>query len=95
MKKNSYLPIVVIVLILIVVFLYIYRGDIYRELGTLKLLPQPELFTELYIDNYSTLAAQLPTTVVKGDNVSFSFTIHNLEACVIFVLGVRHLYYGQ
>jgi uncharacterized membrane protein len=58
---------------------YHYRDTIYRGLDHLKLLPQPEPFTELYIYDFGTLREAFPTTVEKGTTISFSFVIHNLE----------------
>ncbi len=40
-----------------------------------KLLPEPERFTELYLENH----LRLPKTYVRGGNNSFTFTVHNLE----------------
>ena len=54
---------------------YIERASIYKGLDRLKLIPQPEHFTELYFENHSSL----PKQSISGKNVSFSFTIHNLE----------------
>lgn len=56
-------------------FAYIERENIYSELNNLKLIPQPEKFTELYFENH----ASLPRQIVKNETISFSFTIHNLE----------------
>ena len=40
-----------------------------------KLLPEPERFTELYLENH----LQLPKSYVRGGNNSFTFTVHNVE----------------
>jgi hypothetical protein len=40
-----------------------------------QLTPQPETFTELYIDNHTSL----PKHPQIGDTIAFSFTINNLE----------------
>lgn len=40
-----------------------------------KLLPEPERFTELYLENH----LRLPKAYVRGGNNSFTFTVHNLE----------------
>jgi hypothetical protein len=39
------------------------------------LIPRPERFTELYLNDHTTL----PKTLHKGAVVPFSFTIHNLN----------------
>jgi uncharacterized membrane protein len=39
------------------------------------LIPRPERFTELYFDDH----INLPKEISKGQEISFSFTIHNLE----------------
>ena len=46
---------------------------------TLKLLPLPERFTELYFTN----SLLLPKEAVTGEPITFSFTIHNLEGATI------------
>lgn len=40
-----------------------------------KLLPEPERFSELYLENH----LQLPKSYVRGGNNSFTFTVHNVE----------------
>lgn len=39
------------------------------------LIPRPERFTELYFNDH----INLPKEISKGDEISFSFVIHNLE----------------
>ncbi|MBA3788864.1 DUF1616 domain-containing protein [Patescibacteria group bacterium] len=79
MKKSPYLLIFLILIVLAASFLYIFREAINVELNKLKLVPQREAFTELYIKDFSTLSANLPSKIVPGTTVSFSFTIHNVE----------------
>ncbi len=57
------------------VLLYLARVPLYNELNALKLIPEPEPFTELYFDTYP----QDPSQVTNGTTISFSFTIHNVE----------------
>ena len=55
------------------------QNTIKSGLTQLKLLPEPERFTELYFNDYAAFAGKLPKTIAKGETISFSFTIHNLE----------------
>lgn len=74
MKK--YTSIFVVCLIVATLYAsYVYRDALYRQMDALKLIPRPELFTELYFENHT----NLPKQIVKGETISFSFTIHNLE----------------
>lgn len=52
-----------------------YRGRIYQVLASMKLVPLPESFTELYITNHT----ELPATIKSYVPIQFSFTIHNQE----------------
>jgi hypothetical protein len=52
-----------------------YRPAIYKELYALKLIPEDEHFTELYFEDYG----NLPQKSIKGEALSFSFTIKNDE----------------
>ena len=64
-------------LVLILISIVCYEGNtVYAELENLKLIPMQERFTELYFENPSFL----PQRAFAGDPISFSFTIHNLEA---------------
>lgn len=51
------------------------QASIHNELVALDLLPKPEAFTELYFKD----SAHLPTSATRGQVVSFTFVIHNLE----------------
>ena len=65
-------------LIVFVLFVLIADGrssTVNMILSKLNLIPKQEEFTELYFDDYS----KLPTQSVAGQDISFSFTIHNLE----------------
>ena len=66
---------VLLSLIVAVVLIATYRDAIYNELDRLKLVPQPERFTELYFDNY----AALPKKTLANQPILFAFTVHNLE----------------
>lgn len=54
---------------------YAKQSSLYEVLNTLKLVPEPERFTELYFEN----ASFLPKETVEGVSDSFSFTVHNME----------------
>ena len=71
--------IVSVVLVMLILLTYASQNEIKSGLMTLKLLPQPERFTELYFSDYAALSAKLPKTIRKGSTISFAFTIHNLE----------------
>lgn len=64
-----------LLVILLGAIIYIKRTAIYNEMNNLKLVPQPEPFTELYFDN----VPGLPKATVAKQPISFSFTIHNVE----------------
>ncbi len=76
-KKNiGWVIFAVAVLFLISLYRsYDRRGIVYAFFLQEQFIPRPETFTELYF----TEASSLPATIAKGDTVSFSFTIHNLE----------------
>lgn len=75
-QKSRYTTLFVIgTILLVALFLYSQRDAIYAQLDEWYLIPRPERFTELYLENYT----QLPKAVVAGQVVPFSFTIHNLE----------------
>src|SRR4051812_15712606 len=57
------------------IFFNLNRASIYNELVTLDLLPKPEKMTELYFSNN----AQLPSSAISNQVISFAFVIHNLE----------------
>lgn len=57
------------------IFAYQKRAHIYEKMNELKLIPQPERFTELYFENHTSL----PTLVSTNTPLTFSFTFHNLE----------------
>jgi len=74
-RGRSLLLIILLVAALAALILYMNRSAIHGELSNLKLIPQPEHFTELYFDNH----LSLPKNIVAKQPVSFSFVIHNLE----------------
>jgi hypothetical protein len=77
-KKHNWMRlfvIVVLALICLIFVVYRYRSFIYAEMDALKLLPEPERFTELYFTD----PAAIPTSTVAGQTMSFAFTIQNLE----------------
>lgn len=57
------------------VWLFTHQSAVVAQMNEWKLLPQDEAFTELFLNNH----LNLPKEIVKGQTVSFSFTIHNLE----------------
>jgi len=74
-KKEIAIIAILILLAAITAALYAARNVVYAELNDLKLIPQPERFTELYFEN----SANLPRATIANQSISFSFTIHNLE----------------
>jgi hypothetical protein len=64
-----------LLLIAILSYMYTLRAGLYNELNALKLLPQQEPLTELYLND----SIALPAAVNAGQTIPFSFTIHNLE----------------
>jgi len=74
MTKNAAIVTLLLVVLVSCAF-YVGRGTIYATMQNLKLIPQPERFTELYFDNY----LSLPKNTVAGKPIAFIFTIHNLE----------------
>jgi len=79
MKKQSekYLIIINIInIVLIAMFVsYRYKAELHAQLDEWKLVPKQERFTELYFDDH----VNLPKQIQKGEKISFSFVIHNLE----------------
>jgi hypothetical protein len=59
----------------LIVLFELYKPQIYQELKALKLLPEKEVFTELYFEDYN----HLPRESITGKTASFAFTINNLE----------------
>jgi hypothetical protein len=76
-KKNKGFWLLGIVAALVLVGLVVSyeKNTMYAELNHLKLIPEPERFTELYFEN----ASSLPQQTVAGKPIIFSFTVHNLE----------------
>lgn len=58
---------------------YQYRVALTAELDSLRLLPREETFTELYVNDFATLAKNLPTSIAPKKSILFSFSVHNLE----------------
>lgn len=73
-KRNKFVG-GVISAVLVVGLLFVGRDAIVNKLNDLKLLPQSENFTELYLLNHQTI----PYTINPNKEVSFEFAIHNLE----------------
>lgn len=77
-------PLIILVLLVIYgvinltgYFVSIQLGaKIHDFLGGYNLVPKAEVFTELFFQKYPRLSKK---DVVRGDAVSFSFTVHNLE----------------
>jgi hypothetical protein len=82
MKSNASYVITIIIIILVVgIISYALNAGavnaaIYNELNALKLIPEPEQFTELYFQNSS----NLPRETIANEPISFAFTIHNVES---------------
>lgn len=74
-KRRMGRTVMMLLLIGVAVFFYIERAALWTQLDEWKLLPRPERFTELYLENH----ADLPRSVNAGQTVPFSFTVHNLE----------------
>lgn len=51
------------------------RDYLYNVMNRLKLIPQPEQFTELYFDDTPLLPKEIDNNALN----SFSFTVHNME----------------
>ena len=64
-----------VLLIGVLFYIYTIRGSLESELVALKLVPEEEALTELYLNN----STALPTEIDASTTVPFSFTIHNLE----------------
>ena len=75
MEKRNIVTLAVIVLVLSLGLLVLNGKAIANKLTDLKLLPQSENFTELYLLNHQTI----PYTITPNKEVSFEFAIHNLE----------------
>lgn len=58
---------------------YTQRQAVQAQLDAFKLLPEPETFTELYVNNFTQLSGTLPKNIKAGESMSFSFTVHNVE----------------
>lgn len=65
----------IFLLLFTVLFYYAFSLPIIKDNWALATTVKPESFTELYFDEYK----KLPKTIKKGQNYSFSYTIHNLE----------------
>lgn len=77
-KKTSKIAIWVIVLAILAVLAFWIEGNthfIKQQLVNVKLIPQPERYTELYFENH----LNLPKKSVAGESIRFAFTVHNLE----------------
>lgn len=90
-RRFTILAILAIGVILVGYFLYQEQPAIYAALDSLKLVPQPERFTELYFKNPSSL----PRAAVAQQPISFAFTIHNAEgATTVYSYEVHFDYQG-
>ncbi len=65
----------VVVAVLIFAVLFLDRGWVVATMHRHKLLPQPERFTELYLEDH----LNLPKTYDPRGRNDFAFTVHNLE----------------
>ncbi len=68
-------PLLALLIVIGAVVLVANKPAVIAQMNDWKLLPQDEPFTELFLNNH----LDLPKEIVKGQTVSFSFTIHNLE----------------
>lgn len=75
MTKKNIFSAGVIVLLLILGLLVLNKKTLANKLTDLKLLPQSEDFTELYLLNHQTI----PYTIATDKELTFAFVIHNLE----------------
>ena len=66
---------IIAIIFVAAVIMYEHKADIYAQLNDWKLIPQSEHFTELYFNDH----VNLPSQISKGQQVSFSFVIHDLE----------------
>jgi len=75
-KAKTVIILLIVVLVLVAtVAIYRYQAGISDALSTVKLVPTPEAYTELYFNN----TESLPTSTIAGKPTVFSFTIHNVE----------------
>jgi hypothetical protein len=72
MKKATWISILAILCAFILA--YILRVQIYSVLDALKIIPEPEHYTELYLNN----SESLPKTISAKQVVPFSFSLHNV-----------------
>ncbi len=72
MKKAS---LIIMILIAALLVAFAFRVPIVGEMNSLKLIPEPEPLTELYLND----STALPHAVKPGEVVPFSFTVHNAE----------------
>jgi len=77
MKKNArrFLAIMAVAVLAASSLACGFRSAIHAQLDAWKLLSLKERFTELYFVDH----VHLPRRISKGETVSFSFVIHNLE----------------
>src|SRR5437868_4908984 len=75
MSKKNIATFSVIFLVLAFGLLFVNGKAIANKLNDLKLLPQPENFTELFLLNHETI----PYTITPSKEIAFEFVIHNLE----------------
>lgn len=76
MKKKSAIIIILTVFIFLVgSFAYIKKDFVYAKMYSWRLIPRPEVFTELYFEDYESI----PKSTVINTPFTFEFTIHNLE----------------
>ena len=70
-------PALVILLVcgVVGVLLYVRQPEIATLLTDWEVVPQLEPLTELYFNSY----LDFPKQVTKGQSITFSFTVHNLE----------------
>lgn len=75
MSKRNIISAAVIILVLSLSLLVLNRSVLANKLTDLKLLPESEDFSELYLVNHQTI----PYSIAPDKELSFEFVIHNLE----------------
>lgn len=65
----------VVVAVLVFAVLFMDHSWVVAAMHQHKLLPQPERFTELYLEDH----LNLPKTYSRGRDATFKFTVHNVE----------------
>jgi hypothetical protein len=81
MKKSTVITLAAIVSLLVIG--YVFRGALYAQMDSLKLLPREKGVTELYFDDFNQLSVRLPRRINTRTRVSFTFAVHNAQNTAI------------